>query len=69
MQNELNIAILGAGGFANFAALVAFLTIPGVRIVAVTDIHAEAAVQLAKEVQAEVHTDYAKLYWPTNVSN
>ncbi len=60
MQNELHIGIIGAGGFASFAAK-AFLKIPGVRIVAVTDLQASAAEQLAAAVQAEVHADYGAL--------
>ncbi|MEO6758047.1 MAG: Gfo/Idh/MocA family oxidoreductase [Saprospiraceae bacterium] len=60
MSSQLNIALLGAGGFANFAAK-AFLKIPGVRIVAVTDVHEPAAAQLAREVQADVVPDYPAL--------
>ncbi len=60
MQQELHIGIVGAGGFANFAAK-AFLKIPGVRVVAVTDLDNTAASFLAQEVQAEVKADYAAL--------
>ena len=57
IHNELNIGIVGAGGFAAFAAQ-AFLRIPGVRIMAVTDVHEPSASRLANEVQAEVYRDY-----------
>lgn len=60
MQNELNIGIVGAGGFAAFAAK-AFLKIPGIRIIAVTDVQAAVATQLANELEAKVYTDYNAL--------
>ncbi len=60
MQNQLHLGIVGAGGFANFAAK-AFLKIPGVRIVAVTDLNTAAATLLAEEVAAQVQPDFIAL--------
>jgi len=54
---ELSIGIVGAGSFAGFAAT-AFLKVPGIRIVAVTDIDEIAAEKMAGELNATVHTDY-----------
>lgn len=50
---ELNIGIIGAGNFAGFAAS-AFTELPGVQVVAVTDIDADAAKRLADDCGAEV---------------
>ena len=60
MEGKLNIGIIGAGGFAAFAAK-AFLQIPGVKIIAVTDINKEAARQMAKELDANVYDDLKSL--------
>ena len=56
MKNKLNIGVIGAGGFAAFAVK-AFLQIPTVKIIAVTDINKEIAAQMAKENNANVYTD------------
>jgi predicted dehydrogenase len=58
-KNELNIGIVGAGGFAAFASK-AFLKIQGIKIVAVSDIDLSAAERLAKEVNAKVYHDLDK---------
>ncbi len=56
MKKELNIGIIGAGGFAAFASK-AFLQIPGIKISAVTDINKSIAEKMAKELNAEVYVD------------
>ena len=66
MHNELHIGIIGAGGFAAFAAK-AFLQINGVRIVAVMDVNELAATYLAGELGAKVYTDYSALLENTNI--
>ena len=40
---QLNIGIIGAGGFAGFAAK-AFSNVPGIQVIAVTDIDQHKAV-------------------------
>ena len=55
MNKELHIGIVGAGGFAAFAAQ-AFLQVPGVKIMAVTDINQVAAEIFAKKYGAELYT-------------
>jgi predicted dehydrogenase len=57
LKNELNIGIVGAGGFSGFAAK-AFLLIPGVKIIAVTDINKDAAIQMADELNAKTYNNY-----------
>ena len=56
MKNELNIGIIGPGGFAAFASK-AFLQIQGIKIIAVTDINKSIAEKKAKELNAEVFHD------------
>ena len=56
MKSELNIGIIGAGGFAAFASK-AFLQIPGIKITAITDINTSVAEAMAKELNAEVFVD------------
>jgi len=56
MDIQLNIGIIGAGGFAAFASK-SFLQIPGINIIAVTDINRSAAEKMAKELDAELYTD------------
>ncbi len=53
----LNIGIVGAGGFAAFAAK-AFLSISGINIIAVTDINEEATMQMANALNAESYNNY-----------
>lgn len=60
MREVLNIGILGAGGFATFAAK-AFLKVPGVRIAAVVDVDAVQAEHLAVEVHAHSYPDYTQM--------
>ena len=52
----LNIGIVGAGAFAEFA-IQSFLQIEGVRIIGVTDINASAAIKMANESKASFYTD------------
>lgn len=56
-DNTLQIGIVGAGGFARFAAA-AFLKVSGVNIVAVTDVHEKAAEDAGAMFRATVWTDY-----------
>ncbi len=60
MKDKLNIGIVGAGGFAGFAAK-AFLKVAGIQIVGVTDINEVAAQKLAHELNAEFYNDYEQL--------
>lgn len=60
MTNELNIGVVGAGGFAAFAAK-AFIKVEGIHIVAVTDIQEASARQLAEELHTKVYPDYTQL--------
>ena len=56
----LNIAFAGAGGFALFA-INSFLQIPGIKIIAVTDVNKEAAIQFSKVNNAKVYDDLSSL--------
>ncbi len=67
MNNKLNIGIVGAGGFAAFAAK-AFLKIPGVRVIAITDVNLLAAEQLASELEAKIYNNYSLLLADTNIN-
>jgi predicted dehydrogenase len=60
LKDQLSIGILGAGGFAAFAAK-AFLKIEGVRIQGVSDIESYHARQLANEINALVYPEYEKM--------
>jgi len=53
---QLNIGIIGAGGFAGFAAK-AFSNVPGVHVVAVTDTDQHKAVLMADEFGATMYKD------------
>lgn len=63
---KLNIGIVGAGKFANFAAS-AFIKVMGVNIIAVTDINETAAMQLATEMDALVYTTYTNFLADKNI--
>jgi predicted dehydrogenase len=56
----LNIGIVGAGGFARFA-LAAFMDVPGIRPVAVTDIDPVAAGNMGQALGIAVYPDLAAL--------
>lgn len=56
-DKTLHIGIVGAGGFAHFAAT-AFLKVPGIKIVAVADIDTTVATKLGTALGAEVYVDY-----------
>src|SRR6266700_2372216 len=60
MENKLNIGIVGAGGFASFAVN-SFLQVPGVKIIAVTDVNKEAARHFSQENNARVYDDLGSL--------
>ena len=67
MNNKLNIGIVGAGGFAAFAAR-AFLKIPGIHIIAINDVNVSTATQLASDLGAKVYTDYSLLLADPNIN-
>jgi len=60
LKDKLNIGVIGAGGFATFAVK-AFLQIPGVKIIAVSDINITVAEQMAKKHNAIVYADLESL--------
>jgi predicted dehydrogenase len=62
LDNHLTIGIIGAGGFAAFAAK-AFLKIDGIRIKAITDVNQSIAQQLADEIEALMLV--MKICWET----
>jgi len=64
---QLNIGIVGAGGFAHFAAK-AFLQVTGINIVAVHDINEAVAKELSDELNAKVYTDYDALLHDSNIN-
>lgn len=66
MDNHLTIGILGAGGFAAFAAK-AFVKIDGIRIRAVTDVNLAFAQDLANEVSALVYPGYEEMLEDTAI--
>jgi predicted dehydrogenase len=53
----LNIGIVGAGGFAGFAAK-AFLSISGINIIAITDINEDVTTQMANDLNAKSYNNY-----------
>jgi predicted dehydrogenase len=63
---NLNIGIVGAGGFAQFAAT-AFLKVTGIKIVAVMDINEALARQMAAEFGAAVYVDYKMILRDKNI--
>jgi predicted dehydrogenase/succinate dehydrogenase flavin-adding protein (antitoxin of CptAB toxin-antitoxin module) len=63
----LNIGIVGAGGFAAFAAGV-FLQVPGIKIAAVADTDSTASTRLAHQLSAKSYTDYKSLLHDVSVS-
>lgn len=65
--SELRIGIVGAGGFATFAAET-FLQLPGVKIVAVADTDSNATTLLANQLFAKSYTNYDSLLSDSNVS-
>ena len=66
IKNELNIGIIGAGGFAAFASK-AFLKIPGIKIIAVTDINQAVATAMANDLNAKVYTGLDKFLEDTGI--
>ncbi len=59
-ERELHIGIIGAGGFARFATK-AFLKVPGVKLIAVTDLNKIAAHQMGDEFDAIVYETFEEL--------
>ena len=57
---ELHIGIVGAGNFAAFAVQ-AFLKVPDIKVIAVTDINKQAAEQLGSMYNLQVHDQFAQL--------
>lgn len=66
MDNHLTIGIIGAGGFAAFAAK-AFVKIDGIRIKAVTDVNLSFAHHVASEVEALVYPGYEEMLADTAI--
>ncbi len=66
LKDELNIGVVGAGNFSAFA-INAFLKIKGVRIIAITDIKKENAMQLCKNCDAIVANDISALLQNENI--
>ena len=60
MEEILNIGIVGAGGFAHFAAK-AFLKTEGINILAVNDINENAAKEMGASLNARIYLDYKTL--------
>ncbi len=58
--DTLSIGIIGAGNFAAFAADV-FLTIKGIKIIAIADVNEMAGNKLAAELKATYYPDYMDL--------
>lgn len=63
---NLNIGIVGAGGFAQFAAT-AFLKVTGIKLVAVTDINEAIAIQMAAAFSTAVYVDYEMILKDKNI--
>ncbi|HLY69780.1 MAG TPA: Gfo/Idh/MocA family oxidoreductase [Puia sp.] len=59
-REELHIGIVGAGDFAAFA-IQAFLNVPDVRVVAVTDIRADAAEKMSGQYHLKICADLQEL--------
>jgi predicted dehydrogenase len=57
---ELHIGVVGAGEFAKFA-VTAFLRVPGIKVVAVTDINQDAARHLGVAFNLVVYEDFEQL--------
>ncbi len=62
---EIHIGIVGAGGFARFAAE-AFLRAPGIKLIAVTDINKKAALQMSKEFGLIVYDEMEQMLADVN---
>jgi predicted dehydrogenase len=57
LSKELNIGIVGAGGFARFATN-AFLKVPGIKVISVMDISKVIVGQIAAELNAKAYLNY-----------
>ena len=65
-DKNLHIGIVGAGGFAHFAAG-AFLKVAGISITAVTDINETASDEMATSLNAKVYANYETLLKDSNI--
>ena len=59
-NEELNIGIVGAGSFAAFA-IRAFLMLPGIKVIAVTDINESAARQMAEQYGLNIYHELEQM--------
>ena len=67
MENaQLNIGVIGAGGFARFATQ-AFTKVPGIKVVAVMDVNKSAAQQMAAELGLRVYDEFEQLLRDKNI--
>jgi len=57
---ELNMGIIGAGGFARFAAE-AFIQCPGVKLLALMDVNKDLARQMGNELGMKVYDEFEQL--------
>jgi predicted dehydrogenase len=57
LKKELNVGIVGAGGFAAFAAK-SFLKLSAIKIIAIADLNPSIARNFAKELNADAYSDY-----------
>ncbi|MDQ3015593.1 MAG: Gfo/Idh/MocA family oxidoreductase [Bacteroidota bacterium] len=60
MDEQLKVGIVGAGGFATFAAQ-SFLKVEGIQIVGVTDVHPAASATFAELIGCETFADLEQL--------
>jgi predicted dehydrogenase len=63
---QLNVGIIGAGNFSAFAAK-AFLKIPGIKLIAVTDVDENKASRMANELNAVIHKDLETFFSDTRI--
>src|ERR1700734_3956940 len=66
MEGLINIGIVGAGGFADFAAR-AFLKSTMIRLIAVTDLNKDAASRMGKEFGMLVYDGLEQLLADENI--
>jgi hypothetical protein len=65
--SELHLGIVGAGGFARFAAE-AFLRASGIKLIAVTDINQNAARQMSNEFGLIIYDDMEQMLADANIN-
>jgi predicted dehydrogenase len=59
-KTELSIGIIGAGGFARFAAQ-AFVKCPGVKLIALMDVNKGLARQMGEELNMKVYNEFEQI--------